>query len=110
MLDGNVDPVAWNDTRTGRTLSTFDRLQTPLGAETGLQTLLGDCAAAGPARCPFAAGPYPVTAGKYRTLLQQLHTQQVTVNGVAYGYALTTITVAEQLESEQPAPSLNLIG
>jgi hypothetical protein len=110
VLDGNVDPVQWNGPQTGHTLSTFDRLLSPTGAEKGLRTLLRDCAAADVSRCPFSAGTYPATMQKYQTLLRRLRTQAVTVSGVVYGYALTVATVAEEMESAQPAPQLGQIG
>jgi pimeloyl-ACP methyl ester carboxylesterase len=110
VLDGNVDPVAWNDRQAGSQVSTFDRLNSPLGAELGLQTFLADCAAAGTSGCPFAAGNYAATLAKYRTLVQRLATQPVTVAGQPFTAAFLTTYVAGELESVQPAPALGLPG
>ena len=110
VLDGNVDPNAWNDARTGRVTSTFDRINSPLGTELGFQTFLRDCAAAGAGGCPFAAGSYPATLVKYETLRRRLRSQTVTVSGTPFTEAAMTAFVTGALESVQPAPALGEVG
>lgn len=102
VLDGNVDPVAWNDASTGSQHGTFIRIHSPLGAETGLRTMLSECGAVDTTRCAFSAGSPEATMAKYRTLLERLSLAPVTVSGTTFDYALTTALTSGYLESEQP--------
>ncbi|NYJ74920.1 alpha/beta fold hydrolase [Allobranchiibius huperziae] len=109
VLDGNVDPNAWNDARTGTQISTFDRLNSPLGSELGFRTFIRDCAEAGTDKCAFAAGSDVATLAKWRTLKKRLATQTVTVAGQSFDAAFLTTYTAAELESVQPS-SLGMPG
>ena len=100
VLDGNVPPVEWNNTRFGTHLGTFLRLGSPIGTETALQVMLAYCGQAGPSRCAFSTDKPGTTLNKYRTLLHRLRARPVTVDGQQYSYAVTVATVAALLPAQ----------
>jgi pimeloyl-ACP methyl ester carboxylesterase len=88
VLDGDVPPVAWNDSVTGARLNTFSRIQSALGTQTALRMMLDDCGAVDVTRCAFSAGTPQETEQKYETLAQQVKLTPVTVDGQDYTYPL----------------------
>jgi pimeloyl-ACP methyl ester carboxylesterase len=110
VLDGNVDPAAWNDGIGGSAISTFDRLNSPQGSEAGLQIFLQDCAAAGPSACPFAAGSYPATKQKFDALRARLGARTVVVSGQPFNEAFMLSFVTGELETVQAEPALGKLG
>lgn len=110
VLDGNVDPVAWNDAAAGTKLGTFIRIHSPQGAETALRTMLSECGAVDTGRCAFSAGSPAATTAKYRALLTRLSVTPVTVAGTTYDAALATSLVSGALETQAPSAALGTPG
>ncbi len=100
VLDGNVAPVEWNDTRRGTRLGTFLRLHSPAGSQAALELMISQCGRVAATRCAFSAGSPTATLAKYRTLLQRLRAHAVTVDGQPYSYALTVAIVASSLATQ----------
>ncbi|MGI8867423.1 MAG: alpha/beta hydrolase [Mycobacteriales bacterium] len=97
ILDGNVPPVQWNDTRIGAVLGTFLREGSHVGSETALQMMLRKCGQVGTDRCAFSAGSPQATLAKYRALLYRLRANPVTLGGQSFTYAFTTELVVGYL-------------
>lgn len=96
VLDGNMDPVAYfeDEPLAGTTLRIHNDLAT---AET-LQQFAARCAAAGSARCGFAAPDAAATAAKFESLAARLAARPVAVDafpGVSFTEpALLSVTAA----------------
>lgn len=96
VLDGNMDPVAYfeDEPLAGTTL----RIDNDLATAETLQQFAARCAAAGTARCGFAATDAAATAAKFEALAARLAAQPVAVDafpGVSFTEpALLSITAA----------------
>jgi pimeloyl-ACP methyl ester carboxylesterase len=97
VLDGNVDPHAWNDAGTGQVLSTFLREGSHLGSESALQQMLSLCGQVSTARCPFSAGSAQATREKYDTMLNRLKVKPVVLGGTTITYAFAALVVTSDM-------------
>jgi pimeloyl-ACP methyl ester carboxylesterase len=98
VLDGNVDPVAWTNGGEDRTfLSTSLRLGGDKASAQVLDAFLDLCGQASSDQCAFSAGSAEATREKWRTLLQRLREQPVTVvtptGPQTYTYAALVSTI-----------------
>lgn len=97
VLDGGVPGSAWNDARTGRVLGTFLREGSHIGGQTAFSIFGDKCGQVGADRCAFTAGGTEATLDKYRTLLDRVQADPVTLQGVVFDRATTTTYVSSYL-------------
>ncbi|TDH61755.1 alpha/beta hydrolase [Dankookia rubra] len=106
VLDGNVDPVAWNARGTG--LSTALRLLNDIATGRTLDRFLDLCGAAGPGAgegaCAFSAGSPAATRAKFAALLDRLRQGPITAEGVSIDYAGLLAEMQGVLFTVEPRP------
>jgi hypothetical protein len=80
---------------TGPETTSFLRILSDRGSAEALRELFDECAAAGPARCPFAAGSAEQTRARFDVLMEQLGAEPMIVQGPAGTLTVTDSLVAE---------------
>lgn len=89
VLDGNVDPMAWNN--GGKDKASLDitlRIGSDFGSARMWKKLLDLCGQVSTDRCAFSAGSAQKTQAKYADLLEKLRKQPVVINGATITYAV----------------------
>lgn len=89
VLDGVVDPTAWQGSTATRNDPQWNRIRAAEGSKKALDAMLSRCGSAGPARCAFASHGDPAVA--FAQLAVRLRTTPLLLdNGAggsfAYGY------------------------
>ncbi len=97
VLDGNVDPWAWN--HPASPLPTFLRQGSDLGSSATLAGFLDTCGRSTPRQCAFSAGDPAATRRKFEQLLRRLREHPVG----QYTYSATVAGVAQSLYTVHPA-------
>jgi pimeloyl-ACP methyl ester carboxylesterase len=107
-LDGNADPVAWATGTDGSAsrLATSLRMGNDEGSAAGLNAFLDLCGRATTKSCAFSAGSPAATHAKYSTLLDQLASHPVTLNGTTYTKAVAVDTTIGGLYVALPLPGV----
>jgi pimeloyl-ACP methyl ester carboxylesterase len=107
VLDGVVDPVAYNDDGDGNPeLSTGQRIGSDIGAAESLSAFLDQCGQVGPTGCIFSAGGAAGTHARFDSLLQRLKVAPATYKGFVFTPALLLTTAGNDLFFTRPVPQV----
>lgn len=105
ILDGVVDPVAWNNGPGDRpALTTSLRIGSDTAVADSLDAFLDRCGQAGLGACAFSTGDAAGTHAKFVTLAARIKTTPGSFNGKTIDYAALYTAMANVLTTALPEP------
>lgn len=106
ILDGNLAPSIYTNNGDPRvTLSTSLRVGSDQSIAKSLDAFLDQCGLAGPEKCAFSTGDARSTHAKFESLLQQLESAPVTIEGITITKPLLLKALEGRLFTTLPVTS-----